>query len=290
MSMYEYAFQPFADYLFMRRALVACAALAIGGAPLGVFMVLRRMTLVGDAMSHAILPGVAVAYVLFGLTLWPMTLGGLVAGLLVAVSVGAITHLTQLKEDAGFTGTSTLSLAVGVLLLSLHGNAVDLMHVLFGNVLAIDNPSLLLVVAMASISTLTLAIIYRGLILACFDPGFLRSVHGRGGLIHQLFLMLLVLNLVCAFQAIGTMMALGVMILPSIAARFWTRDIDTAILLSIALAIAASYTGLLLSYHYSLPSGPTIVLTAGSLYLLSVLFGRYGSVMSRLFPHKHFAH
>src|SRR3954468_19806874 len=108
MSLYEYAFQPFIDYAFMRRALVACVALAISGAPLGVFLVLRRMTLVGDAMSHAILPGVSIAFLFFGLSLWPMTLGGLIAGLLVAAAAGAVTQYTQLKEDASFTGAYLL--------------------------------------------------------------------------------------------------------------------------------------------------------------------------------------
>jgi len=258
MSVYEYAFQPFVDYGFMRRALAACAALAVSGAPLGLFLMLRRMTLVGDAMSHAI--------------------------------AGTITRLTQLKEDASFTGTYILSLAAGVLIISLHGNTLDLMHVLFGNVLAVDNQSLLLVTCIASVSSLTLAAIYRSLIVECFDPGFLRAVHGKGALIHQLFLVLVVLNLVSAFQALGTMMALGMMVLPAIAARFWTRTIDCTVALSIALGLVSAFTGLLLSYHYALPSGPAIVLTAGGLYVFSVLFGWYGSITVRLLPKKHFAH
>src|SRR5215475_7077578 len=110
MSLYDLAFAPFMDYGFMRRALVACVALAIGGAPLGVFLVLRRMALVGDAMSHAILPGVSLAFLCFGLSLWPMTLGGLLAGLLVALAAGAVTRFTPLKEDASFTGSYLLSL------------------------------------------------------------------------------------------------------------------------------------------------------------------------------------
>lgn len=290
MSLYEYTLQPFADYAFMRRALTVCIALAVGGAPLGVFLVLRRMTLVGDAMSHAILPGVSLAFLLFGLSLWPMALGGLAAGLLVALAAGAVTQLTQLKEDASFMGMATFSLAIGVLLISTHGSSIDLMHVLFGNVLAVDNQSLLMVSGMASLSTLLLAVIYRSLIVECFDPGFLRAVHGRGSITHQLFLMLVVCNLVAAFQAIGTMMALGIMVLPAIAARFWTHHIDTAIIFSIILSACSAYAGLLMSYHYDLPSGPAIVLTAGCLYLSSVCFGRYGSIAARLISHKHFAH
>ena len=148
MTPIEFLYTPFADYGFMRRALVACAALSVGGAPLGVFLVLRRMTLAGDAMAHAILPGVSVAFLLFGLALLPMTIGGLIAGLVVALSAGAITRLTKLKEDASFTGAYLLSLAAGVLIISTTGSSIDLMHVLFGNILAVDNESLFVLAGM----------------------------------------------------------------------------------------------------------------------------------------------
>lgn len=289
MSFYAAILQPFIDYGFMRRALTACIALAIGGTPLGTFLILRRMTLVGDAMSHAILPGASIAFLLYGLVLWPMTLGGLIAGLLVALAAGAVTRLTPLKEDASFTGSYLLSLAVGVLIISMKGSTIDLMHVLFGNVLAVDNPSLLLVVGIASFSTLTLALIYRSLIVECFDPAFLRTVGGKGALMHHLFLALLVLNLVAAFQAMGTLMALGLIVLPAIAARFWTMQIDAAIACGMVLAVAAAIAGLLLSYHYSLPSGPAIVLAAGAIYIFSLLTGTHGSLTARFLKRKHYA-
>src|SRR5579871_4227574 len=195
MIIHDYMFSPLADYGFMRRALAACAALAVGGAPLGVFLVLRRMALVGDAISHAILPGASLAFLFFGLSLTAMTVGGLIAGLVIAVIAGSLTHFTQLKEDSSFTGMYLLSLATGVLIISMRGSTIDLMHVLFGNVLAIDNASLLLICGIASFSTLVLAAIYRSLIVECFDAGFLRSVGGSGAWVHQLFLILVVLNL-----------------------------------------------------------------------------------------------
>ena len=289
MSLYEYVFQPFADYLFMRRALVACAALSFSGAPLGVFLVLRRMTLVGDAMSHAILPGASIAFLFFGLSLWPMTLGGLIAGLLVATTAGALTQFTQLKEDASFTGAYLFSLAIGVLIISLHGNSIDLMHILFGNVLAVDSRSLVMVSGVSTLSTLVLAAMYRNLVVECFDSGFMRAMRGKSALLQQVFLVLVVLNLVSAFQTLGTMMAMGVMVLPAIAARFWTKNIDVTIGLSIVFAFGSSFVGLLLSYHYALPSGPAIVLTTGTLNLLSVLLGTHGSLRMRFLPRKHYA-
>jgi zinc/manganese transport system permease protein len=289
MTLYQFALAPFIDYGFMRRSLTACAAIAVGGAPLGVFLVLRRMSLVGDAISHAILPGVAIAFLLTGLNLAAMAAGGLAAGLLIALIAGSLTRVTQLKEDASFTGTYLLSLALGVLIIAVRGNAIDLMHVLFGNVLATDNASLLLVCSIATVSTLVLAGIYRTLIVECFDSGFLRATGGNGAWVHQLFLILLVLNLVSAFQALGTLMALGLMVLPAIAARFWTQSIDGAVAMAIAASFAASYIGLLLSYHLNLPSGPAIVLTAGTFYLASVAFGRYGSLRVHFLHRRHFA-
>jgi len=286
---YDWIISPFADYSFMRRALVACFALSLGAAPIGVFMMLRRMALIGDAMTHAILPGAALAFLFAGASVWPMTLGGLIAGLLVALGAGCISRFTTLKEDSSFMGMYLISLSAGVMIISVNGSAIDLLHVLFGNILAVDNASLILIASIATISVVTLAVIYRPLIIECFDPAFLRSQNGKGAWYHQLFLVLIVLNLVAAFQAIGTLMALGIILLPAIAARFWVQSVDTIIPLSIGFACLASMSGLLLSYHFSLPSGPSVVLVAGALYMLSVLLGTRESVRLRFFPHKHFA-
>ena len=272
----------------MSRALTACFAISIGAAPLGVFLVLRRMTLIGDALSHAILPGVSLAFLIFGVALLPMTLGGLVAGLVVAIIANLTTRLTHLKEDSSFSGIYLLSLAAGVMLVSTKGNAIDLMHILFGNVLAVDNQSLFLVVGITSITSLILAAIYRALIVECFDPIFMKSINGKGALIHQIFLLLVVLNLVSAFQALGTLMALGMILLPAISSRFWAKNIDRTIILSIVIAFCASYFGLLFSYHYNIPSGPSIVLCAGVFYITSIFFGKYGSISAYFFPKKHY--
>ncbi len=288
MTLYEALISPFADYGFMRRALAACVIMAASSAPIGVFLVLRRMTLIGDAASHAILPGAALAFIFFGISLWPMTIGGLIAGLLMALVAGIITRVTAIKEDASFTAAYLSSLAIGVMIISQKGSTIDLLHVLFGNVLAVDTNSLILVNSVASFSLLCMAIIYRPLIMECFDPSFLKVQHGKGAIYHQVFLILVVLNLVAAYQALGTMMAVGIMVLPAIATRFWTKSIDLAIALSIVFGIADAIVGLLFSYHYSLPSGPAIVLTASGWYLLSVFIGTSGGIIIRFFPRRHF--
>ncbi|MEB3701639.1 Metal ABC transporter permease [Candidatus Bealeia paramacronuclearis] len=280
-DLYDFLISPFVEFLFLRRALVACWALALGCGPVGILLVLRRMTLMGDALSHAILPGAAIGFFFAGLSLPAMSLGGFFVGILVALLGGLMSRMTILNEDASFAGFYLISLALGVLIVSLHGNQVDLMHVLFGSILAVDVLSLYMVTGIASLTIVTIAIIYRPLIIECFDPGFLRSVGGAGGLYHGIFLGLVTMNLVSAFQALGTLMALGMMILPAISARLWARHVWSLFLVSILIAMTGGYVGLLLSYHLNWPSGPAIVMVVGMIYLISLVFGRGGSLKRR---------
>jgi zinc/manganese transport system permease protein len=271
--MYDFALEPFVEFGFMRRALVGCLALALGCGPIGTILVIRRMSLMGDALSHAVLPGAAFGFIVAGLSLPAMSLGGVAAGLIVALLSGLVTRLTPLREDASFAAFYLMSLALGVLLVSVHGGNIDLLHLLFGSILAVDDAALVLIGGIATASLLLFAIIYRPLIVECFDPGFLRAVGGSGGLVHALFLALVVLNLVAGFQALGTLMAVGLMMLPAAAARFWVRELWSLSLASSTLALGSGFVGLLLSYHLDLPSGPAIVLIAGLGYLASAALG-----------------
>jgi zinc/manganese transport system permease protein len=279
--------QPFIEFSFMRRALVGCFALSLGAPPIGVFLMLRRMSLMGDAMSHAILPGAAIGYLIAGLSLYPMTAGGLLAGFAVALFAGIVARLTVLREDASLAAFYMISLASGVLIVSLRGNSIDLLHVLFGTVLALDDAALILIGAIATLTMLTLSAIYRPLILECLDPMFLRSVSRTSSPTHLCFLALVVLNLVGGFHALGTLMAVGIMLLPAISARFWAEDVTSLIIIAVLSAFGASVLGLLLSYYQNLPSGPAIVLTCGIFYFLSLLFGPRGSILRLLVPRKH---
>jgi zinc/manganese transport system permease protein len=273
MTLYDAALAPFAEFGFMRRALVGCLALALSCGPIGTILVIRRMSLMGDALSHAVLPGAALGFITAGLSLPAMSLGGIVAGLVVALLSGLVTRLTPLREDASFAGFYLISLALGVLLVSIHGSNVDLLRLLFGSILAVDDAALILIGGIATASLLLLAVIYRPLVVECFDPGFLRAVGGHGGLVHTLFLALVVFNLVAGFQALGTLMAVGLMMLPAAAARFWVRELWSLSAASGALALGSGFVGLLLSYHLDLPSGPAIVLVAGLGYIFSVALG-----------------
>jgi zinc/manganese transport system permease protein len=287
MTLYSIVVAPFVDYGFMRRALVASLALGLGSGPVGVLLLLRRMSLVGDAMSHAVLPGAAIGFLIAGgLSLPVMGLGGLVAGLAVAILSGVVSRTTSLREDASFASFYLASLALGVLIVSLRGSNIDLLHVLFGTILAIDATALILVGSIASFTLIVLAAVYRPLVAECFDPGFLRAVGGRGQFYHLLFLFLVVLNLVAGFQALGTLMAVGLMMLPAAIAQLWARTLPLMVVVAAGAATLSGLLGLILSFHLGFASGPTIILVASIVYGLSLLAAPSG-VLRRRFPGPH---
>ena len=285
--MIDFLVMPFVDFEFMRRALAGCLALALGATPVGVFLMLRRMSLMGDAMSHAILPGAALGYLAFGLSLGAMTVGGILAGLAVVLAAGLVTRSSVLKEDASLATFYLLSLAAGVMIVSLRGNNLDLLHVLFGSVLALDDASLLLIAAIASVTVFGLALLLRPLALECFDPAFLRGVSRLSPVAHYGFLALVVFNLVAGFHALGTLMAVGIMILPAAAARLWSRRLGPLLATASAIAFASAVNGLLLSFHADVPAGPAIVLMCGLAYLASLLLAPDGMLAARLPARSH---
>src|SRR6186713_18786 len=278
---------PFSEFEFMRRALAGALALALGAGPIGVFLMLRRMSLVGDAMAHAILPGAAVGFLLSGLNLFAMTAGGLIAGFAVAILAGVVARSTGLKEDASLATFYLASLALGVTIVSIKGTNIDLLHVLFGNILAMDDQTLLVVAFNATVTLLVLAVIYRPLVIESVDPLFLRTVSRAGGPAHLAFLALVVINLVNGFQALGTLLAVGLMILPAGIARFWSRDLTVMICIAVVAATVSGYAGLVLSFLTKVPSGPAIILVAAAFYVVSVLFGSVSGVVRQMFPGRH---
>ena len=184
-----------------------------------------------------------------------------------------------------------MALALGVTLISRQGSQLDLLHILFGSALGVDAQGLLLVASVASISLIALAALYRGLVLESFDPVFLRASGGRGWgrawVWQQSFLMLVVINLVAGFQTLGTLMAVGLMMLPAVSARLWHDNLSAQLLNASAQAALAGVAGLLLSYHLDTPSGPTIIGCAGVLYGASLLVSPGGwlpQVLKR--PHR----
>lgn len=285
--LYEALIAPFAEFGFLRRALVGCLALCLSAPPLGVFLMLRRMSLTGDVLAHGILPGVALGFVISGLWMPALALGGLAAGLLVALGSGALARATGGREDAALAGLYLTALAAGVTLISWRGSAVELTQLLFGSVLGVDDAALLLMGGAASATLIFLAIAWRPLILECFDPSFAQAVGVRGSVWHLGLLALVVINLVAAFQAVGSLMAVGLMMLPAIAARHFSRNVGGMVLVAVGFALAATFIGLLASYHLDLPSGPAIVLVAALFWMVSLAFGPVDGLVARYRPRRH---
>jgi zinc/manganese transport system permease protein len=273
---------PFTEFAFMRRALVATLALSLSAAPLGVFLTIRRMSMLGDALSHAVLPGAAIGFMLFGLSLTAMAVGGMLAGMAVAALAGVISRSTAIKEDASLSAMYLIALAIGVTLISKQGTQLDLLHILFGSALGVDTAGLHLIAGVASFSLLSLATMYRSLVLESFDPVFISASGKRVWLWQQAFLMLVVMNLVAGFQTLGTLMAVGLMMLPAVSARLWHDTLPGQLLNASLQAVLSGYAGLMLSYHLDMPSGPTIIACAGALYLGSLLLSPGGWLKKRL--------
>jgi zinc/manganese transport system permease protein len=262
---------PFESFGFMRIALVACFALALANGPIGTLLIMRRESLGGNVLSHAVMPGAALGFLYAGYSLSALTLGGVLTGLAVA-GLAALTARSRLqRQDSNLIAFYLVSLSFGVLIVAARGSQADLMHVLFGTVLAVDVKALVLIASISSLTMLIVAALYRPLAVESFDPAFLRAVGGGGGAFRAIFIMLVVFNLVASFQAFGTLLAMGPMLLPAAAARCWTHKVWPMIALATVIGMAAAVAGLLISFYANLPSGPAIVMGSGMIYGISLL-------------------
>jgi zinc/manganese transport system permease protein len=274
---------PFESLAFMRSALVACIALALANGAVGTLLLLRRMSLDGDVLGHAVMPGAAVGFLYAGPSPTWLSLGGLASGLSVAalagMAAGGATR-APVRRDAGLVAFYLVALSLGVLLVAWRGSNVDVMRVLFGTVLAIDQRALWQIATASSVIVLAMAALYRPLAVGAFDPAFLRAVGTRAPY-GAAFVAMVVLALVSSFQAFGTLLAVGPMLLPAAGARCWGLGVAGSIVLATLFGLAASVAGLLISYHANLPSGPAIVLAGGMLFGVSVVAT---AILRRLAP------
>lgn len=264
-------FGPFETFGFMRVALVACFALALSNGPIGILLLIRRESVDGNVLSHAVMPGAALGFLYAGYSLAALTLGGLLTGLGVAGLAALSARSSSQRKETSLIAFYLISLSVGVMIIATRGSQADLMHVLFGTVLAIDVKSLVLIAGISSLILLVVAALYRPLAIESFDPAFLRAVGGGGRVFRAIFVTLVVLNLVASFQAFGTLLALGPMLLPAAAARCWTNKVWPMIALATLIGMVASCAGLLISFYANLPSGPAIIIGAGVIYGVSLL-------------------
>lgn len=272
-SLYDYFILPIANYDFMQKAIVALFVLCLSSPITGVFLTLRKMSLSGDAISHAILPGAALGFLFYGLSVTAMTIGGLLAGVLVISASAIFSRISKSSEDNSLAVFYLISLALGVLIVSISGSNIDLLHFLFGSIFTITDEILYSLGIITTLNLITLAIIVRPLIIDSMDSLYLSSVSKAGPWVHLIFMVVTVMNLVGGFQAIGTLMAVGVMIIPAISARFWSIKLYKICLISVFSSITSVYIGMIISFNFDLPCSPCIILSLGVWYIFSFLIG-----------------
>jgi len=270
------------SYGFMERGLLSALLLSLSGGLLGCILVLRRLSLMGDALSHSVLPGIALAWLLFGPSPLALFIGALIAGLLTALGSAVLSRLTRIKEDAAFGSLFIVFFGAGVALLSRLPVRINLESFLFGSILSVS-PGDLKLSSFAAILTVAVFIIARrGILLETFDPSFNRATGGHGGLMHALLLILTVLNLVAGMQTMGVVLALGLFLLPAVTAYLWCEKFTSLLITACLLAAFSSFAGILISYHTGVASGASIVLCLGFLFISSALFSPNHGALSRL--------
>lgn len=265
---------------FMLRGMLAGAIVGVLCAVVGCFVVLRSMAFIGDAMAHAVLPGVAIAYLLEG----DLFVGALGAALAVALGIGALSRRGQVREDSAIGIIFAAALALGVLLISsMRTYAVDLGHILFGNVLGVSARDLVLTGATAAVVLAAVVLLYKEFVVVSFDPLFAATLRLPAERLRTALLVLLALTIVVSLQTVGVGLVSALLVTPAATAHLLTRRLPRMMAIAAALGVASSVIGLYASYYLDVASGAAIVLTATVFFLLAFLFAPRRGAAWRLF-------
>ena len=275
--MISWVTEPFA-LEFMQRALVASLIVGVLCSVIGCFVVLRAMAFLGDALAHAILPGVAVAYILGA----DLLLGALVAAVLVAVGVGVFSRRGGVKEDTAIGILFAAALALGVVLIStVHSYATDLTHILFGNVLGVTTGDLWLTGALAAAVLTVLVLFFKEFQLAAFDPVLAHTLGKHPEALRFAMLILLALTIVVGLQTVGVGLVAALLVTPAATAYLLTRRLAAMMAVSAALGAAAAVAGLVASYYLDVSSGAAVVLAATACFVVAYVAAPRRGVIAR---------
>jgi manganese/iron transport system permease protein len=257
------------QYAFMTRGLLAALIVGIVCPVLGAYVVLRGMAFFGDALAHIILPGVAIAY----LVGWPLGVGALIAGILAALGIGALSQRREIKEDTAMGVIFAGAFALGIALLSTQRSyAVDLSHILFGNLLGVSTGDLWLMGGLAGLVILLVVAFYKEFLVLSFDPVLALTLRLPVTFLRNLLLVLIAVVIVASLQAVGVALVLAMLVTPAASAYLLTRRLPAMMALGAALGAGGAVIGLYLSYFLNLASGPAIVLTETVVFFLVLLF------------------
>jgi manganese/iron transport system permease protein len=255
-------------YGFMQRGMLAAILVGIVCAVIGCYVVLRSMAFIGDAMAHSILPGVAISYLLNG----NLFVGALVASVTVALGIGLFSRHGTIKEDSAIGILFAAALSLGILLISsIRTYALDLSHILFGDVLGVGLRDLLITACLALVVLLAILLLYKELLVVSFDPVLARTLRLPAERLRIILLVLLALTVVVSLQSVGIGLVSSMLVTPAATAFLLTRRLPRMMILSATLGVLSSVIGLYASYYLNVVSGAAIVLTATFFFLVAFL-------------------
>ena len=279
LSMVEWLVEPLM-YVFMQRALLAALMVGVVCSVVGCYVVLRSMAFLGDALAHAILPVVAIAYLIHG----NLTVGALIAAIVVALGIGFVSRQGVIREDTAIGILFAAALSLGVVLISsIQTYAVDLSHILFGNVLGVSTADLWLTGGLGLVVLLSVIVCYRPFLVISFDPVLAATLRLPAGLLNNLMLVLLALTIVVSLQTVGVGLVAAMLVTPAATAYLLTRRLRNMMLVSAGFGALASLVGLYISYYANVVSGAAVVLTATVFFLLAFLFAPQRGVAWKAF-------
>lgn len=261
-------FQDVLAYAFLQKALITSVVVGIICGVIGSFIILRGMALMGDAIAHAILPGVAISYML-GVNYF---YGAVVVGVLTALGIGVISDKSRIKSDAAIGIVFSAAFALGVILITKAKSAIDLTQILFGNVLYVSTVDMWLTVIIGIILLLIVTLFFKELLISSFDETIAKVYGLKTRFIHYGIMVLLTLVTVASLQTVGVILVVSLLITPASTAYLLTNRLSTMIVLSSIFGALSSIIGIYFSYVYNLPSGPVIALAATAIFLLALIF------------------
>lgn len=267
------------NFHFLQNALITALVIGIVGGAVGCFIILRGMSLMGDAISHAVLPGVAISFIL-GINFF---IGAIIFGLLASTMITYIKSNSIIKSDTAIGITFSSFLALGIILIGIANSSTDLFHILFGNILAVQDLDMWITIAVALLVLTTITIFFRPLLLTTFDPILAKSIGVKVTFYHYLLMVILTLVAVTAMQSVGTILIVALLITPAATAYLYANSLKTMIFLSSGFGALASVLGLFIGYSFNIAAGSSIVLTSALLFLISFFIAPKQSVMNKTY-------
>ena len=266
------------EYHFLQNALMTAIVIGVVSGAVGCFIILRSMSLMGDAISHAVLPGVALSFML-GINFF---IGAIVFGLLASFIITFIKENSVIKGDTAIGITFSSFLALGVILIGLANSSTDLFHILFGNILAVQDSDMCLTFGVSGLVLLFVGLFFKGLLLTSFDPVLAKTMGINVNFYHYLLMGMLTLVSVTAMQSVGTILIVALLITPAATAYLFTSSLKSMMLLASTLGALTSVLGLFLGYSFNIAAGSSIVLTSTIIFLVSFFLSPKQTVVMKI--------